>query len=93
MKKMFLGTLIFILGSGLAWSAPDFKGHKAFILANKDKIKAMESECHTAKDSKERHKKCYELMQFRVDAECRYGINPDACKALDEINKVEKKKK
>jgi len=93
MKKIFLGTLFFVLGCGVVWSAPNFKGYQDFVNANKDKVKAMEKECHSAKDAKERHKKCSELMQFKVEAECRYGISPDACKALDEIKKIEKKKK
>ena len=93
MKKIFLGTLIFILGCGLAFATPDYKAHKAFIKENNAKIKAMEKECHSLKNLKERRKKCNELMQFRVEAECRFGINPDACKAIDEIKKMEKKTK
>jgi len=93
MKKVFLGTLFFILGCGLANAAPNFKGYKDFIKENKDKIKAMEKECDNYKNPKERGKKCTELMRFRVEAECRFGINPDACNAIEEIKKIEKKTK
>ncbi len=91
MKKLFLSALVFTLGSGLAFAAPDYKGHQAFIKANKEKIRTMEKECRNSKSPKEHLKKCNELMKFKVEAECRYGISPDACKALDEIQKVEKK--
>ena len=92
MKKTFLGALIFILSSGLAWSAPDLKGYQAFIKNNNAKIKIMEKECRDYKKTKEHRQKCNDLMRFRVEAECRFGINPDACKAIDEIKKMEKKK-
>ena len=93
MKKLFLGTLVFILSYGLAWAAPDYKGYKAFTKTNKEKIRTMEKECRNSKSPKEHLKKCNELMKFQVEAECRFGISPDACKALDEIQKVEKKNK
>lgn len=92
MKKWFLGTLIFALGCGTAWSAPDFKGYKAFVKENNEKIKTMEKECRDYRKAKDHRKKCNELMRFRVEAECRYGISPDACKAIDEIKKMEDKK-
>jgi len=93
MKKVFLGTLFFILSSGQVFATPDFKGHRDFIKANSEKIKAMEKTCRNSKNPKEHREKCNDLMQFRVEAECRYGINPDACKAIDEIKKMENKKK
>jgi len=93
MKKLFLGTLVLLSVCGQAYAAPDFKGYKAFLKENSEKIRTMEKECRDSKKSKERHQKCNDLMQFRVESECRFGINPDACKAIDEIKKMEKSKK
>ena len=92
MKKLFLGTLFLILGCGQVFAAPNFKGYQDFIKENKEKIKTMENDCNSYKDPKERHKKCTELMRFKVEAECRFGINPNACSAIEAIKKVETKK-
>jgi hypothetical protein len=87
MKKTFFVVLAFIFCSGLAWAVPDYKGYNKFMKDNSAKIKELEKACTDAKGTKLARKKCNDVMQYRVDAECRYGINPNACAALDAIKK------
>jgi hypothetical protein len=92
MKKAFFVILAFIFCSSLAWAVPDRKGYNKFLKENNAKIREMERACNEAKGTKLAHKKCNDLMEYRVEAECRYGINPNACAAIDAIKKTENKK-
>jgi hypothetical protein len=92
MKKMIFGIIALALYSSPLWSVPDYKGYNKFLKENNTKIRAMEKTCNDAKGTKSSKTKCNDLMQFRVESECRYGINPNACSALDEIKKMKNKK-
>ena len=89
MKKVLFGVLAFMICSSAAWAVRDYKGYRIFLKENKAKIKSMEKECDKAKGTNNARKACDDVMQFRLEAECRYGINPNACKAMDELKKVE----
>ena len=92
MKKAFFAILAFIFCSSLAWAIPDYKGYNKFLKENNTKIRELEKACNEAKGGKTARKKCNDLMQYRVEAECKYGVNPNACAALDAIKQAEKKK-
>jgi len=92
MKKVFLGVLAFVICSSSAWAVRDYKGYRIYVKAHTKEIKEMEKACNDARGTKAARRKCDDVMQFRLEGECRYGINPNACKALDELKKMEVKK-
>ena len=92
MKKVFFVIVAFIFCSNFVWAAPDYKGYNKFLKDNNKKIRELETSCNKARAGKNERKKCNELMKYRVEAECKYGVNPSACAALDALKQTENKK-
>ena len=92
MKRVIFTITAFIICSSLAWAVPDYKGYRQFLKENDQKIKTMEKSCRDSKGTPNNKKICDDVLEFRFTSECKYGVNPNACKAMEEINKLKIKR-
>jgi len=93
MKQIIFIVFMFLGFTGVAMAAADYQGYNKFLQDNKDKLKDMDMYCKASNGVVINAAKCNELAQMQLQAQCKYGVNPNACKALDEVKKTTSGKK
>ena len=75
-----LSFVAFFFLVSVAWAAANYTGYTNWTTENAKKIERLTKECGSGKIYN--RKKCIELAKFTFRAQCKYGINPEACKEL-----------
>ena len=88
MKRTLLSMIAFIGFTCVAMAAADYQGYSKFLKENENKLKEMDTVCKINNGVVVDASKCNELSKTQLKAQCKYGVNPNACKALDEVKKA-----
>lgn len=90
MKIIFIFTAFFI--SLNLFSKPDPDGYNKYIKENAEYIKQLNDDCNNSIGKPDHTKKCNKKNFYILNAECKFELNPDACAAINFVNKKETKK-
>ena len=86
--KTILGlsiTLFFLLGS-VAWATPDYMGYGNWVQKNQQNIEKLTKKCGAGKTYNKNA--CYSLARLTFKAQCKFNVNPEACKELKNLKKT-----
>ncbi|MFH1223587.1 MAG: hypothetical protein V1647_04520 [Pseudomonadota bacterium] len=89
MKRII--TAVMFLGSiGLVMAAADYQGYSKFLKDNESELKKMDTACKATDGVLANANECNRLAKKQLKAQCDFGVNPNACKAIKTVEEAKK---